>query len=176
MVVVVYPPGLRGNQKGDPSGLVSQRDLTALSADAASELDVLGHDGDPLGVDGAEVGVLEEGDEVRLGGLLESDDGGSLESEVVLEILGDLADKALEGQLADEELGGLLVPADLAEGDGSRAVAVGLLDSSGRRGGLPGCLGGELFARGLPPVDLRAVCLVRAILRFKLVLQLGQLA
>ena len=68
-----------------------------------------GHDCHPLGVDGAEVGVLEEGDEVRLGGLLESDDGGSLESEIILEILGDLADKALEGQLADEELGGLLV-------------------------------------------------------------------
>ena len=80
---------------------------------------------------------------------LESDDGGSLESEVVLEVLGDLSDESLEGELSHEELGGLLVPADLAEGDGSRAVAVGLLDSSGRRGGLPGCLGGELFARGL---------------------------
>ena len=97
-------------------------------------------------MDGAEVGVLEEGDEVRLGGLLESDDGGSLESEVVLEILGDLADKALEGQLADEELGGLLVSADLAEGDGSRAVSVRLLDSSGCRRALSGGLGGELLA------------------------------
>ena len=47
-------------------------DLAALTADAAGELDVLGHDGDPLGVDGAEVGVLEEGDEVGLGGFLQS--------------------------------------------------------------------------------------------------------
>ena len=47
-------------------------DLAALTADAAGELDVLGHDGDPLGVDGAEVGVLEERDEVGLGGFLQS--------------------------------------------------------------------------------------------------------
>ena len=31
--------------------------LGAFSADATSELDVLGHDGDTLGVDGAQVGV-----------------------------------------------------------------------------------------------------------------------
>jgi len=94
---VVYPPGLRGRQNVNPSGFGSQRDLAALSADAAGELDVLGHDGYPLGVDGAEVGVLEEGDEVRLGGLLERDDGGSLESKVVLEVLSDLANEPLEG-------------------------------------------------------------------------------
>ena len=32
-------------------------------------------DGDTLGVDGSEVGVFEERDEVRLGGLLEGHDG-----------------------------------------------------------------------------------------------------
>ena len=32
----------------------------ALTADSAGELHVLGHDGDSLGVDGAQVGVLEE--------------------------------------------------------------------------------------------------------------------
>jgi hypothetical protein len=40
--------------------------LGTLASDAAGELDVLGHDGDALGVDGAEVGVIEEADEVRL--------------------------------------------------------------------------------------------------------------
>ena len=112
-------------------------------------MDVLGHDGHSLGVDGAEVGVLEEGDEVGLGGFLERDDGGSLESEVVLEILGDLADESLERQLADEQLRGLLVAADLAEGDGPGPVPVRLLDSAGRRRALAGGLGGELLARGL---------------------------
>ena len=75
------------------------------ATDAAGELDVLGHDGHTLGVDGAEVGVLEEADKVSLEAL-EGEDGGGLEAEVGLEVLGDLADEALEGELADEELGG----------------------------------------------------------------------
>ena len=58
--------------------------LGALAADAAGELDVLGHDGDALGVDGAQVGVLEEAHEVRLGGLLEREDGVALEAQVRL--------------------------------------------------------------------------------------------
>ena len=102
-----------------------------------------------LGVDGSQVGVLEETDEVGLSSLLERANGRALEAQVRLEVLGDLADKALEGQLADEELGGLLVPADLAEGDGPGPVPVRLLDSAGGRGALAGGLGGELLARGL---------------------------
>ena len=42
------------------SGRLSGREprcLSALATDAAGELDVLGHDGDALGVDGAEVGI-----------------------------------------------------------------------------------------------------------------------
>ena len=39
-------------------------------------MDVLALDGDTLGVDGAQVGVLKEGDEVGLNGLLKSTDGG----------------------------------------------------------------------------------------------------
>ena len=58
-------------------------------------------------MDGAEVGVLEEADEVRLRGLLEGEDGGTLEAEVGLEVLGDLANEALERELADQQLRGL---------------------------------------------------------------------
>jgi hypothetical protein len=100
-------------------------------------------------VDGAEVGVLEEANEVSLSGLLEGQDGSGLEPEVSLEVLSDLADEALEGKLPDEKLGGLLVLADLAKGDSSGAVPVGLLDTSGGRGGLAGGLGGELLPGGL---------------------------
>ncbi|GMT16723.1 hypothetical protein PFISCL1PPCAC_8020 [Pristionchus fissidentatus] len=99
--------------------------LSTLSTDAAGELDVLGHDGHSLGVDGAQVGVLEESDEVSLGGLLEGHHGGRLEAEVGLEVLGDLSDQTLEGELADEQLGRLLVATDLTESDGSGAVTVG---------------------------------------------------
>ena len=82
----------------------SRRRLRALAADPAGQLDVLGHDGDALGVDGAEVGVLEEADEVSLSSLLEREDSGALEAEVGLEVLGDLTDQALERELADQEL------------------------------------------------------------------------
>jgi hypothetical protein len=123
--------------------------LGALPADAAGELDVLGHDGDALGVDGAEVGVLEQADEVSLGGLLQRGDGGGLEAEVGLEVLRDLADQALEGQLADEQLRALLVLADLAQRHGARAEAVRLLHAAGRRGRLARRLGRQLLPRGL---------------------------
>ena len=125
------------------------RHLRSLATNAAGELDVLRHDGDTLGVDRAQVGVLEEANEVGLGSLLEGEDGRSLESKVALEVLRDLAHEALEGKLANEEVGGLLVPPDLAECHGTRAVAVGLLHAPGGGGGLARGLGGELLAGGL---------------------------
>lgn len=82
-------------------------------------------------MDGAEVGVLEEGDEVSLNGLLKSTDGRGLEAEVRLEVLGNLTNQTLEGELADEELGRLLVATDLTESDGTGLVAVRLLDTTG---------------------------------------------
>jgi hypothetical protein len=106
-------------------------------------------DGDTLGVDGAEVGVLEERDEVSLNGLLESADGRRLEAEIRLEVLGDLTDETLEGQLADQELGRLLVATDLTESDGTGLVAVRLLDTTGRRGGLASSLGCQLLTGSL---------------------------
>ncbi len=123
--------------------------LGALSTDSAGELDVLGHDRHALGVDRAQVRVLEETHEVRLGRLLQGEDGRGLEAKVRLEVLGDRADEALEGGLADEELRGLLVFTDLTEGDGSGTVAVGLLDASGGGGGLTSSLGGALLTRSL---------------------------
>ena len=49
--------------------------LSPLSADTASQLDVLGHDCDTLGMDGTQVGVFEETNQVSLRCLLESHDG-----------------------------------------------------------------------------------------------------
>ena len=86
--------------------------VAGLAADAACEAHVLDHDCDALCVDGAQVRVLEEADEVGFGGLLEGEEGGGLEAKVVavggFEVGGDLADEALEGALLDQELGGLL--------------------------------------------------------------------
>ena len=47
-----------------------------------------------------------------------------------LEVLRDFTDEALEGELADEELGRLLVATNFTEGDGSGPEAMGLLHTS----------------------------------------------
>ena len=68
--------------------------------------------------------------EVGFGGLLKREDSGALPPwnyTTHSEVLGDLLDEALERALADEELGPLLEAADLAEGDGTGAIAVGFL-------------------------------------------------
>ena len=119
--------------------------LGTLSTDAAGELDVLGHDGDTLGVDGAQVGVLEETDEVSLGGLLEGHDGGGLEAQVGLEVLSDLPHETLERKLPDKQLGGLLISPNLPQCHCSGSEPVMLLDAPGRGSSShPGCLGGQL--------------------------------
>ena len=48
--------------------------LSSFSSNSAGQLDILGHDGDALGVDGAEIGVFKQTNEVSFGGLLESKD------------------------------------------------------------------------------------------------------
>ena len=101
--------------------------LSTLATNAARQLHVLGHDRDALGVDGAEVRVLKEADEVRLARLLQRGDGRRLEAQVGLEVLRDLAHEALERQLADQQLRRLLVAANLAQRHRARAEAVRLL-------------------------------------------------
>ena len=58
--------------------------LRALATETAGKLDVLALDSDTLGVHGAQVGILEKGDEVSLSGFLEGHDGGGLETEIRL--------------------------------------------------------------------------------------------
>jgi len=81
-------------------------------------------------VDGAQVGVLEERDKVSLNGLLESTDSRGLEAEIGLEVLSDLTDQTLEGELSDQQLGRLLVTSDLTESNGTRLIPVRLLDTT----------------------------------------------
>lgn len=56
-------------------------------------------------MDGAQVRVLKEADKERLRGLVERADGEGLEAEVALEVLCDLADEPLEGNLMAEAAG-----------------------------------------------------------------------
>ena len=92
----------------------------ALTAQPTRELHVLGHDRHPAAVDSAQTRVGEEVDHVCLGGLLHRKDGAGLEAQVLLAFRGDLADKSLEGELAEEQFGALLVAADLAQRRRSR--------------------------------------------------------
>ena len=123
--------------------------LSTFSTDAASQLDVLGHDGDTLGVDGAQVGVFEETYKVGFASLLQGEDSGALETEISLEILSDFTDETLERQLADQKLSALLVTTDLTESDGTGPVTVRFLNASGGGCALAGGFGSQLLARGL---------------------------
>jgi hypothetical protein len=122
--------------------------LGTLSTDAASQLNVLRHDGDTLGMNGTQVGVLEQTNQVCLCRLLKSQDSGGLEAQVSLEVLSNLAYQALEGQLPDQKLRALLVLADFTKSNGSRPVTMRLLHTTGGRGGLASCLCGQLFTWG----------------------------
>jgi histone H3 len=111
-------------------------------------LEILGHDGDSLGVDSAEIGVFEKTNKVSFGGFLEGQDGGALESQVSLEFLGDFSDKSLERELSQQKFSRFLVFSDFSEGDGSGSESMGLLHTSGGGGSLSGSLRSQLLSRG----------------------------
>jgi hypothetical protein len=52
--------------------------------------------GDTLGVDGSQVGVFEEGNEVSFGSFLKGTDRRRLETEISLEVLSDFTNETLE--------------------------------------------------------------------------------
>ena len=91
----------------------------------------------------AEICVLKQPDKIRFRTFLQRKNGAGLNAVylsylfvwVTVGFLYHLANKALERQLANQQFGGLLVLADLAEGDGARAEAVRFLDAAGGRGG-----------------------------------------
>merc|ERR1711936_726334 len=114
--------------------------LGTFTTDTSGQLDILGHDGDTLGVDGAQVGIFEKTNQVSFGSFLESHDGTGLEPQVSLEVLGDFTDKTLEGQFADQKFSGLLVTTDFTKSHGTGTVTMGLLDSSGSGSRLTGGL------------------------------------
>ena len=119
-------------------------------------------------MDGSEVSVLEEGDEVSLSSFLEGHNSRRLEAEIGLIVysnqkqsaialiiirsrltLGNFTNKTLEGQLANEELSALLVATDFTKSDSTRTEAMRLLDATGGRRRLARLLGRELLAWGL---------------------------
>jgi hypothetical protein len=123
--------------------------LGAFSAYTTGQLDILWHDRDTLGVDGAQVGVFEQTDQIRFAGFLQRHDGGALETQVGLEVLCDFTHQTLERQFADQQFGALLVTTDFTESDGSRTVTMGFLYSSGGGCALTSGFGGQLLPGSL---------------------------
>ena len=104
--------------------------LHSLSSDSSGQLDVFGHYCDPLGMDGTQVGVLEQADQIQLCCLLKTHYGCQLEPQVCLEILSDLPHEPLKRQLTDEECCALLKVTNVFECCCSGPVSVWLNLSS----------------------------------------------
>jgi hypothetical protein len=131
------------------STCVTHKRLGTFATDTASQLDVLWHDGDTLGVDSAQVGVLEQSYEVCFASLLKSQHSRALESQISLKVLGDFTNKTLEWQFPDQKLGALLVTSDFSESDSSWPVSVGFLHTTSGWGTLASGLGSQLLSWSL---------------------------
>lgn len=139
---------LWGNFWGLPSWQPArEQGLSSLSTDPPGELDVLGHDGDTFGMDGAQVCVLKESNQVGLGCFLKCHHSWALKSQVGLEVLSDLTNKTLEGQLPDEQFRGLLVSSDFSQSHCTGSVSVRFLHTSSCWCTLASGLGCQLFTR-----------------------------
>jgi hypothetical protein len=76
---------------------------------------VLGHDGDALHVNGTQVGVLKQSNEVSFWSLLEGKYSLALETTVWLELLSNLSYQTLEWRLANQKVSRLLVSPDFSK-------------------------------------------------------------
>ena len=125
--------------------------LCPLSTDAASKLDIFRHYCNPLRVNGAQIVIFEEANEVCLCCFLQCSHCRWLKSQVHLEILSNLPYEPLEGQLSYQQLCALLVFSDFTEENSSGPEPMGLLHSTGGKCRFSGCLGRQLLLWGLTP-------------------------
>jgi hypothetical protein len=66
--------------------------LSTFTTDTTGQLDVLWHNRDTFGMDGAQVGIFKETDQVGFASFLESHDGRRLETQIGLEVLSNFTD------------------------------------------------------------------------------------
>jgi len=122
------------------------RHLRPFTPQTTSKGEIFRLNGYTFGVDGSQVSVFKEGDEVSFGGLLERHDGRRLEPQISLEVLSDFTNEPLEWELSDKELSRLLVTSNFTKSNSSRPEAMGLLDAtSGGRCSLSGSLSCKLL-------------------------------
>jgi len=78
--------------------------LCSFSTDTASQLYVPWHDRHSLGMNGAQVCIFHQTNQVCLRSFLKSHNSTGLEAQICFEILSDLANQTLEWQLAKQQL------------------------------------------------------------------------
>jgi len=132
---------------------------SSLASDSARKLNILRHDGDTLGVNGTEICVLEESNQISLSSFLQGGYSTALEPQICFEILCDLTHETLEGKLTDQQLCALLILSDLPQRHRTWPESVRLLHATGRRSRFPGSLRGQLLSRSLASSGL-ASCLL----------------
>ena len=93
----------------------------------------LWHDGDALAVNGAQVGVVKEADQVAFGRLLQRIHRHRRKAHLRLKLVRELFYQTLKRLPRDQEIGRFLVFSYLAERHRAGAVAVGLFHSAQRR-------------------------------------------
>ena len=108
--------------------------LGPLTAYSSCKLNVFWHDRYTFCVDGAQVRVLKQSNQVSFRCLLKSHYSRTLEAQVCLEVLSDLSDQTLEGQLPDQQFCRLLISSDFSQGHSTWSVPVRFLHSSSGRG------------------------------------------
>ena len=79
--------------------------LGTLSTDTTSKLNILRHDSHTLRMNSAQVSILKQSNKIRLTRLLQRQNGSRLKPQISLEILRNLTYEALEGRLADQQVG-----------------------------------------------------------------------
>merc|ERR1719328_539722 len=100
-------------------------------------------------MDGAQVGIFEKSNQISLGCFLKSHDSARLKSQVSLEILSNFTNKSLEGQLANQKLGRLLVTTNFTKSHSTGTITMWFLHSSGSRSRFPCSFCSQLFTRSL---------------------------
>ncbi|KAF2303274.1 hypothetical protein GH714_016244 [Hevea brasiliensis] len=117
---------------------------------------------DYICVNGTQIRVLKKSNEIGFCRLLKSRDCRALESEISLEVLSNLADQALEGEFSNQELRALLVLSDFTRATVPGRNLCGFLTPPVAGADFRAALVASCFRGAFPPVDFRAVCLVRA--------------
>jgi len=76
----------------------------SVTSDSFGQLKVSGHDCDSFGMNGTQVGIFEERDEVSFSSFLKGQDSRRLESKFLFPFVSDLSDHSLEGEFSNEKI------------------------------------------------------------------------